>query len=199
MYCCTTATQVVRPDLIAACSSSIVASSTRNGVSGPGAITSSGSRADCRVENDLAERLVGFDETMGRGRLAQRKDAVDQHLERAGAGELERALQVFASIGAQSADDAQPLLVETPHVERDEPAAVRADGHEPTSRRQAVVRTRPQRGIADVLEDHVDASALGDPHDLSLEILLAIVHPEYGSKRHGDLDPPVRPGGGDRA
>src|SRR5262245_51763715 len=133
MYCCRTATQVVRPDLIAACRSSIVASSTRDGVSVPGVIASSGSRAERRVEDDLAERLVGFDETMGRDRLPQRQDAVDQHLERAGARERERALQIFAPVGAQSADDAQPLLVETPHVERDEPAAVRADGHEPTS------------------------------------------------------------------
>src|SRR5262245_58376119 len=136
---------------------------------------------------------------MGRGSLTQRQDAVDQYFERAGTRELERALQVFAPVRPQSADETQALLVETPYVERDEPAAVRADGHEPTSRRQAVVGARPERGIADVLEDHVDSTALGDPQDLWLEILPAIVHAEIGAERHDDLDAPVSAGCGDRA
>src|SRR5207249_8446576 len=135
---------------------------------------------------------------MGLRRLAERQDAVDENLEDPRSGQLERALQVFSALRAQSADDPKTLLIEAPHVEGDEPAAMSADGHEPASRRETVERAGPEGRIGDVLEDRVGSAAPRDPHDLALEILSAVVHPEIGAKRHGELDTLVRPGGRDR-
>jgi len=119
--------------------------------------------------------------------------AADTHI----IGELKRALQVFSALRAQSTDDPEALLIEAPHVEGDQPAAMSPDGHEPASRREAFERAWPEGRIGDVLEDCVSSVASRDPLDLSLEILSAIVHSEIGAKRHGELDALVRPGGRD--
>src|SRR5438132_5843177 len=136
---------------------------------------------------------------MGLRRLAERHDAVDENLEDPRSGQLERAFEVFSALRAQSADDPKTLLIETPHVEGDEPAAMSADGHEPSSRRETVERAWPEGRIGDVLEDRVSSVASGDPHDLLLETLPTVVHAEIGAQRHGELDTLVRPGGRDRS
>src|SRR5882724_2567311 len=135
---------------------------------------------------------------MGRRRLSEWQDAVDENSEGPRSGQLERAFQVFSALGAQSADDPKTLLIEAPHVEGDESPAMSADGHEPASRRETVERARPEGRIGDVLEDRVSSAASRDPHDLAREILSAVVHSEIGAQRHGELDTLVRPGGRDR-
>src|SRR5207302_1968491 len=138
-----------------------------------------------RVEDDFAEWLARFDEAMGRRRFPEGQNSVDENLEDPGSGQLKRALQIFSALRAQSTDDSEALLIEAPHVEGDQPAAMSTDGHEPASRREAFERAWPEGRIADVLEDCVSSVASCDLHDLSLEILSAIVHPEIGAKRHG--------------
>src|SRR5207245_2584655 len=130
--------------------------------------------------------------------LPERQAAVDENLEDPRSGQLERALEVVSALQAQSADDPQTSLIEAPHVEGDEPAAMSADGHEPAARRETVERAWPEGRIGDVLEDRVSSVAARDPHDLSLEILPAVVYAEVGAKRHGELATLVRPGGRDR-
>src|SRR2546425_1647104 len=135
---------------------------------------------------------------MGLRRLAGRQDAFDENLEDPRSGQLERALEVFSALHAQSADDPETSLIEAPHVEGDEPAAMSADGHEPASRCKTVERAWPEGRIGDVLEDRVSSVASGDPHDLLLEALPTVVHAEVGAQRHRELDTLVRPGGRDR-
>src|SRR5213593_2045392 len=109
---------------------------------------------------------------MGLRCLAERQDAVDENPEDPGSGQLERALEVFSALHAQSADDPQTSLIEAPH----------AEGHEAASRRETVERAWPEGRIGDVLEDRVSSVASRDPHDLSLEILPAVVHAEIGAQ-----------------
>src|SRR5256885_15137756 len=130
---------------------------------------------------------------MGGRRFSQRHDTVDENPEDSRTGQLKRALQIFSALGTQSTDDPKTLLVETFHVECDEPAAMRADGHEPPPRREAVERARPEGRIADVLEHHVRSAPSGDPHDLSLEILTAVVHAQIRTETPPGPGASVRP------
>src|SRR3989442_5153465 len=134
---------------------------------------------------------------MGRRRFPKWQDAVDEHSDFLRSGQLDRALEVFSAPRAQSADDPKTLLIEAPHVEGDEPAAMSADGHEPASRRETIERAGPEGRIGDVLEDGVSSAASRDPHDRALEILSAVVYPEIGAQRHGELGTLVRPRGPD--
>src|SRR5262249_6546076 len=128
------------------------------------------------------ERLVRLDEAVSRPRVAKRQHAVDENSERAGAGKLERALQVLAALHSQPADDAPPQLGEATDLERDEAAAPGRAGPQAAARRETGERTRPERRLADVLEDHVDTAVCRDPHDLPLEIVRSVVHTELGTE-----------------
>src|SRR5206468_6149433 len=75
---------------------------------------------DGRIEDDLAEWLVRSDEAMGRRRFPKWQDAVDEHSEFPRSGQLERALQVFSALRAQSADDPKTLRSEERRVGKDD-------------------------------------------------------------------------------
>src|SRR5437870_1716754 len=72
-----------------------------------------------------------------------------------------------------------------------------ANRHESAARRERVERAWPQGRIGNVFEDRVHSATVRDPHDLPLEIMPAIIHPEIGTESHGGLDTLVRAGGRD--
>ena len=91
----------------------------------------------------------------------------------------------------------RPLLIEASYVQRDEPAAVGADGYEPASGRQGVEGARPAARVADVLNTTSAPCACRDPLHLGVEGEPAIVHSSVRAERHGRLDARVGAGGSD--
>src|SRR5262249_40412931 len=102
--------------------------------------------------------------------------------------QLQGALEIFLTLGSQPAFHLQTLLVEAPDVESDQPAAVCANGHQPTASGEAGEGTGPQGRISNILEHRINAAAPGNAPDLLFEILAAVVYAEVGAQGHGRLD-----------
>jgi hypothetical protein len=143
------------------------------------------------VEHDFSQGLVLFYEAVGRGRFLQWHDAVYEDFELSRPPQLESPLEVLLALCPEAAFHLQSLLVEAPHIQSDQPAAVRPSGDKPTASGEAVKGARPQSRVGDILEDHVNAVAPGQAYDLPCEILAAVVDPEVGPQGHGSLDPYV--------
>ena len=65
---------------------------------------------------------------MGRGRFLQWHDAVYEDFELSRPPQLEGPLEILLALCPKAAFHLQPLLVEAPHIQSDQPAAVRASG-----------------------------------------------------------------------
>jgi len=125
---------------------------------------------------------------MSRRRFFQGHDAIYENFEFSRLPQLQGALEVFLTLSPEPAFHLQTLLVKTPDVESDQPAAVRANGHQPTASGEAGEGTGPQSRVADILEHHINAAAPGKAQDLFFKILAAVVYAEIGSQGHGSLD-----------
>src|SRR5438132_1228911 len=108
--------------------------------------------------------------------FGERQHAVDPYgADTTGARFGERALDVGRG-RPRARDDALQAVVEPAEGELDPTAGVRARGDETSAEAQAAERLRPERAVADVLEQDVDAAPFGDAQDRLEEVLGTIVH-----------------------
>ena len=135
---------------------------------------------------------------MGTSGLFERKNLVDQHLQFAFGGNLERQLEIIWRINRVS-EDRNQVQIEIFHVERNIAAAVAARGDEPPLKGKRSECFRKCDRIADIIQHDIDPGAIGDAPRLDGEVATAIVDSLIRSQLDGGCDTFVAAGRGDDA
>ena len=124
----------------------------------------------------------GFRQPMRLGRLRQRHDPLDLRLNLA----LRRGREALRQIGrivAGPAADGDLLVIEMREIDRHVRPAMRARGHQPSAEAERHERERQHLRIGDVVVDHVDALAAGEPQHLVLDVVGVVVDRVVGAER----------------
>src|SRR5215831_7760221 len=134
------------------------------------------------LEDDFAEVLAPLHRLHRLASLDEWIDAVDEGRDLADPCQLKAALDLLAGVD-ERADDRLLGAEERNDVEGDDLSRVpAADHHAPVLRER--VEPRLEELAADVLVDEVDATALGEAHDLLDHVLRlvvdSVVHPQLG-------------------